>query len=146
MKAPRLRGAKIDSKFVPRSYGDFVHCPAEFWTPRSLPSGAMEHCNLCTANSQRNSCRDQNNHKNWVIQRFRMTKSIYLQSFFIFLFICIFLAGNDDYSNYFVQHKKKSDTWLPMLNFFVYIGCDSHAELKYNTIALLQYLYNKPTE
>ena len=40
---------------------------SEFWTPCSLPRGALDKCNLCPTNSLRLSFRGPNNHKNSTI-------------------------------------------------------------------------------
>ena len=39
---PKLRGAKIEGKFAPRSFGPLKVCPAEFWSNATCAPLLME--------------------------------------------------------------------------------------------------------
>ena len=60
---PKLRGAKIEGKFAPQTFGLLNLCPAEFWTPQPVPRWVLEQCNLCPAKFWRHSFSGQNTNR-----------------------------------------------------------------------------------
>ena len=81
LRGPKLRAAQLEGSKTPRGKFAFNLCPAEFWTPQSVPRRVLEQCNVCPAFSWRHSYGGQETHKNHL----KLRLSLFLKGFFIFI-------------------------------------------------------------